>query len=126
MDTCPDFNGFLSEIENKSQKKDALSVLKHTWGQLDKQDQKGLYCLFSLYALKDKQGDELQEYKKMLHEHPEIIERFNHFYTKVMTPVSAKDHFKNDRIKAATGLEKGIKELQHKHLIKSFEIKRVA
>lgn len=130
MDTCPDFNPLIKDLENKTQKKDALNILKHSWGLLDKKEQKNLFWLFNMFALQQK-GDmeskeELEECKKIVSSHPEVIEHLNKFYTKVVTPVKSKDHFRNDRITAAAGIEKGVKELQHKHLLKSFEIKRVA
>lgn len=129
MDTCPDFIAFLNTIENKDQKKHALTILKHVWGLLDKQEQRNLFNLFQIYTLKDQKNEEakeeLEECLKEVKEHPEVLELFNKFYTKVITPVSTKDHFKNDRIQAASGIEKGIKELQQKHLIKNFDIKRV-
>ena len=40
--------------------------------------------------------------------------------------MTSKDEFKNDRIKAASGLEKGVKELQNKHVVKNLNIGRVA
>lgn len=130
MDTCPDFSFFLSGLDNKKEKHDAMKILKHVWGLLDKKEQKNLYSLLHILHLSHKQGkeakEELEECKQELKEHPEILELFNKFYTRVVTPVSAKDHFKADRIRAAAGLEKGIKELQSKNYIKSFEIKRVA
>lgn len=130
MDTCPDFALFLSGIDNKKEKHDALKILKHVWGQLDKKEQKNLFSLLHIMHLSHKHEkeakEEIDECKKELIEHPEILELFNKFYTRVVTPVSSKDHFKSDRIRAAAGLEKGIKELQNKNLVKSFEIKRVA
>lgn len=130
MDTCPDFNLFLSGIDNKKEKHDAFKVLKHVWGLLDKNEQKNLYSLLHIMHLSHKHDqeakEEMDECKKQLSEHPEILDLFNKFYTRVVTPVSSKDHFKADRIRAAAGLEKGIKEMQAKNLIKNFQIKRVA
>jgi hypothetical protein len=130
MDTCPDFTPFVSDIQNKHERKDALRILKHTWGQLDKETQKNLYSLFNITSLMHKKGEaaqeDLDECKEDLKAHPELAHFFNQFYSKVITPVTYKDQFKNDRIKAATGLEKGVKELQSKHVVKNFNIGRVA
>jgi hypothetical protein len=130
MDTSPDFSHMVEGIKNKEERKHALAILKHVWGLLDKQDKKHLMALFRLIPLKDQYSKEakheLEMCKHILHTHPEFIEMFNRFYTKLITPVSSKDHFKHDRITAAAGLEKVVKELQHKNLIKIFDIKRVA
>ena len=127
MDTVPNFLHILSDLDNKE---DAMHILKHEWGKLNKQEQKVLYPMMALFDLSHKNDkeskEECEEYKQQVYNHPEIVDLFNKFYTKVVTPVSSKDHFKNDRIKAAAGLEKVVKELNHKHLIKNFEIKRVA
>jgi hypothetical protein len=75
----------------------------------------------SLHLLED-----LEECKEDLKAPPQLAHFFNQFYTKVITPVTSKDRFKNDRIKVASGLEKGVKELQNKHVVKNFNIERVA
>lgn len=130
MDTAPDFSRMVEGIKDKSHKKDAIAILKHVWGLLDKQEKKHLMALFKMMSLTEtytkEAKHELEDCKHLLHAHPEFIEMFNRFYTKVVTPVSSKDHFKNNRIQAAAGLENVVKHLQGKNLIKAFEIKRVA
>jgi hypothetical protein len=130
MDTCPDFHAFVKDIEGKLHKKDAIQILKHVWGLLDKEEQKMLYDLLNLHKLTEKDDPETRKeielIKHFLATHPEAFAIFNKFYTRVITPVTSKDHFKNDRIKAAAGLEKVIRELQSKSLVKHFDIKRVA
>ena len=127
MDTVPNFLHMLSDVENK---KDAMTILKHEWGLLSKLEQKELFPLIVLFEVATKTDKaskkECDEYKHFVANHPELVELFNKFYSKVLTPVSAKDHFKNDRIRAAAGLEKIITDLKSKNLIKNFEIKRVA
>lgn len=130
MDTAPNFSHMVENIKDKAQRKHALAILKHVWGLLDKHDKKHLMALFKLIPLMDQYSEdakeELEEIKHLLKTHPEYVDMFHRFYSKVVTPVSSKDHFKNDRISAAAGLEKVVKELQHKNLIKIFDIKRVA
>jgi len=130
MDTCPDFRPYVQDIENKHQREDALKILKHVWGLLDKNEQDGLFDLLRMRGLLESHSEEakeeLDEIKHMLMKHPEIYEQFNRFYSRVITPVTKKDQFKNDRIKAAAGLEHVMKQLQNKNLVKHFDIKRVA
>ena len=130
MDTVPSFNYLIKHISEIKDKKDALAVLKHCFHNLSDEEKELLYEMISLFDLsesKEKKAlKKIEAIKEKIAKHPEVLEAMKKFYSKVITPASSKDHFKNDRVRAAAALEKCTKELIEKKILPSFEIKRIA
>lgn len=130
MDTVPGFNYLIKQISESKDKKDALAILKHCFHNLSEEEKELLYdmlCLFDLAESKEKHAlKKIHAIQESIAKHPEVVDAMKKFYSKVITPASSKDHFKNDRVRAAAALEKCTKELIEKNILPRFEIKRIA